>query len=332
MNKTTLSFEDLNIHLNNLLECDALELVSDSAPDSSTLYIPYMINDALEYYFILENCQLTGAFSKKLPSDTTFKLISATSANQKNALIFYPPNGEVLTIWFSSCSQVIEYYQYHRIGHFWRKGEEHWRRLVYIVGTLHEKYSFLGSDSCNDQELKLLQLMGFAPFRYWSPIHESLDDYYQNSPNGLFFMHQFALETGDTSYARWIRLYRRFPFPFMEKLLAKKLLSPKREALYQLIQQKINDASEPYAQRDYGTARNAEIKKIRRQFSEKLYADGFVGQYPEFRKDETYILAVEEHPFTISELEYENFDFRIHGLGTERGVHFYRAFADSETN
>lgn len=318
MNKHFISPDELIQYLNTLFQCDALELIFVS---SSILYIPYMMNDALEYYLILENCQTTGAYSQKFPSDTTFELIKAPSPAQKNALIFYPPNGEVLTIWFSNCQQVINYYQYHRIGHFWRSGGEHWRRLVYIAGTLYEKYSFLGSDSCNDQEIKLLQLMGFAPFRYWSPIQESLADYYENSPNGIFFMHQFAVEAGDYAYARWIRLYRRLPFSFMEKILAKMLLSPKRESLYQLLQDKINQASESYPIRNYGYEKNMEIEKIRTQFSTKLHADGFVGRYPDFYREDVYLLAVEEHPFTISELEYENFDFRIHGMITKQRQH-----------
>lgn len=324
MNKTPLSLEQLNQSIHKLLECDALELVLDTHLPDACLYVPYMMNDALEYYFILEDCQITGTFSPKISADTAFEQITAASPKEKHALIFYPPNGEVLTIWFASCSQTVEYYQYHRIGHFWRKGEEHWRRLVYIVGTIHEKYAFLGPETCNDEELKLLQLMGFAPFRYWSPIHESLDDYYQSSPNGSFFMHQFALEAGDHAYARWIRLYRKFPFSFFEKYLAKKLLAPKREALYQLIQKKINEASSPYALRDYGTVRNAEIEKIRKQFSEELLADGYVGEYPNFYKGDTVLVAVEEHPFTISELEYDHFEFRIYGMIERCGRHCLR--------
>ena len=331
---TTCTLPELAEYLNKLLDCNALELIFRSDKDSAALYIPYMMNDALENYLILENCQITGAFSAmptheqansavnaKLSAGTGFDILEKTSSEGKHALIFYKENDEVITIWFSSCTQSVCYYQYHRIGHFWRDGQEHLRRLVYIIGTIYEKHAFLGSDACNDQELKLLQLMGFAPFRYWSPIHESLDDANPDTPNGIFFMHQYALEAGDASYARWIRLYRRFPYSWIKYILTKKLLSPNRENLYQLIDLKINQASLPYPVRDYGPKRNTEIEKIRSQFAEKLYADGFTGIYPYFHKNDMQLIAMVEHPFTISELEYENFDFRIRGMITEHGRH-----------
>ena len=37
-------------------------------------------------------------------------------------------------------------YRYHEIGHFWRDGAEQWRQLVYMIGTIREKYRFLGED------------------------------------------------------------------------------------------------------------------------------------------------------------------------------------------
>ncbi len=319
----TITLEKLEKCLNQLLECNALEMISDNSNSATTLYIPYMMNDALEYYFILENCQITGIFTKTIPADTTLETssdISDVSKSRRNALIFHKADNEILTIWFSRCSQILNFYQYHRIGHFWREGQEHWRRLVYIIGTIHEKYTYLGRSACNKNELALLSLVEFAPFRYWSPIHESLDDYYSNSKEGLLYMYELAQEAGDKTFARLIQLYRKMPFHFMTHILARKLISPKRESLYQLICQKINLCSTEYALRDYGAEKNAEIKKLRTQFSEKLYADGFIGQYPYFQKDSIQLVAMEEHPFTI--LESANFTFRIQGMVTD-GCHHY---------
>lgn len=363
INNPTLT--ELKEKLNTLLECDALELIPDekSYPSlchntvdtisnepfvSNRLYIPYMMNDALEYYLMLEDCQMIGNFSKRIPKDTTLEIISnvssannsqAATANGKGsctqnsitntisryALIFHYNNGSILTIWFSECLQVLNFYQYHRIGHFWTEGQEHLRRLVYIIGTLHEKFTYLGTSACNEIEQSLLPLIEFAPFRYWSPLHESLDDYYCDSEEGLLCMYNLAIEAGDKSYARMIRFYHCLPYMLqstkcIQNILAKKLASPKREALYELLCRKIHLASKSYAVRDYGEKTNAEIEKIRTQFSEKLYAEGFTGQYPYFQKGRAKLVAMEEHPFTI--LESDTYTFKIRGMVTDKKCHY----------
>lgn len=314
----SLTLSQLEQLLNELLECNALELIPDSTPSEENLYIPYMMNDALENYFILKDCQIIGSFTNFFKHEVFLEIIqsnSSASEAPRNALILHKNNGEILTVWFSDCFQVLNFYQYHRIGHFWRKGQEHWRRLVYIIGTLHEKYTYLGASSCNELELSLLPLVEFAPFRYWSPIHESLDEYYINSEEGLFSMYQLALESGDRAYAFFIKFYQKFPFSFVEHFLAKRLVSPKCKSLYELICRKIDMASCEYSIRDYGEKRNTEIEKIRTQFTQQLYAEGFHGQYPDFYKENIKLTAMEEHPFTI--LESEDFTFKIYRMVTE---------------
>ena len=49
---TTCTLPELAEYLNKLLDCNALELIFRSDKDSAALYIPYMMNDALENYLI----------------------------------------------------------------------------------------------------------------------------------------------------------------------------------------------------------------------------------------------------------------------------------------
>lgn len=231
---------------------------------------------------------------------------------------------ETLTLWYSKCISICQFYQYHRIGHFWTNGNEHWRRLVYIIGTIHEKYTFLGDTSCNATEKEILPLIEFAPFRYWSPLHESLDDYYQNSENGITCMKQLAIDAKDYSLVCMIQLYQSLPqfiqrSKWLNTFLANKLASPRHNTLYECICRKIIAASEVYRIRDYGKELNANIEKIRTRFSEKLYADGYIGQYPYFKKGTADLIAIEEHPFTI--LESNTFEFRIRGMIYNQGKH-----------
>ena len=64
-----------------------------------------------------------------------------------------------------------------------------------------------------------------------------------------------------------------------------------------------------YPERDYGAKRNCHIAAARKQVSETLLKQGYLGEYPLFQKDNHQILAMEEHPFTL--LESKDFHFRI---------------------
>lgn len=304
-------------HLAEILKYQAFELCEQkeigtlSAESGSYLasnavdyFIPYMMNDALEYYLILKKTRMTGTY---LPDRD---VISAQIARHAKGYVLILRQAENLcTLHFEKIEERAQCYQYHRIGHFWVKGQEQWRQLVYIVGTIYDKYEYFGEQFCNQKELEILNLIRFAPFREWSPIRESLEEQYPNADEGLEVMRDFAVAAGDKSYLRFLWLYRYFPFRCMTYFLSRQLLSPKRQKLYNLIYQKIEAASEAYPERDYGSVLQAEIEKARRNVSEILTVEGYIGKYPYYRKEEIQIIATEEHPFTI--LEQEDFKFRI---------------------
>lgn len=310
MSNQTISATVLYEKLNTLRELDALEFIYDEKNEQ--LFIPYMMNDAVEFYYILSQCQIQGKLVGRIPADASIEPVSSHS--NRHALIIRMTGNSIFTIWFAQCTQELHYYQYHRIGHFWVKGQEHWRRLVYIIGTIHEKYTFLGEASCNDTERSLLPLVEFPAFRYWSPIHDSLDHYYRSSREGYLCMLHFAKEAGDSSLARMLTLYGHLP-SFLRnskgctRFIANQLTKEKHLPFYKYIDSLIDRASLSYEIRDYGAEHNETIEKIRTQFAEQLYADGYTGIYPIFQKNGLTVKAMEEHPFTI--LESDTFKFRI---------------------
>lgn len=188
-----------------------------------------------------------------------------------------------------------------------------------MVGTIYDKYEYLGNDFCNERELELLELMGFAPFRFWSPIHESLDSYYSDTQEGLERMEQLAAEAGDRFYQRLIRLYRYLNGRWMSRCLSSCLLSSKRQKLYELICRKIESASLNYEVRDYGVERNLEIEEARNQVKKDLAGKGYTGSYPYFQRGTVQIYAAEEHPYVLSDMEYSDFKFRIHLMVFQNG-------------
>lgn len=303
--------------LKEIFEHQVFELCTGVGTEHQTDYlIPYMMNDAVEDYLILKNGRLVGEYLTGEDVEMTGQVAETADGY---VLVVRQNDSNVFTVHFHDIEERINYYQYHRIGHFWVKGQEQWRRLVYIVGTIYEKYEYLGEKSCNDMEIELMKLVEFAPFCSWSPIHEPLEEKYPATYEGMEVMENLAVEAGDVSYARWIRIYRRIPTRCMESLLSRKLLSTKRHTLYKLICEKIKMASKMYQERDYGNELNEEIRQKRKEVHQKLTAKGFHGMYPEYQKNKTQIFVTEEHPFTMMEMEYENFVFRVQLMISENG-------------
>lgn len=311
-----LSNETLQKYLSEICSCQALEVHTDK----DNVYIPYMMNDALECFLLFSHAQLTGHPLPDYEGDISYEMISETTEGSKTrgsktGIIFRQGTQNVFTLWFTSAYQELHCYRYDRIGHFWVSGQEHWRRLVYILGTIYDKYQYMGSQVCNPQETALLKLMEFAPFHYYSPIHEPLDDIYPDTLEGLQTMKDLAAEAGDRRFLRLLAIYRHFPFSGIRKILQWALNRPGRIPLYELLFYKIEKASCCYPERDYGEERNRSIHDARNQLSNRLLQQGFSGEYPLFQKGNHQILAMEEHPFTI--LESKDFQFRIQLMESE---------------
>ncbi|MDD3747043.1 MAG: DUF3878 family protein [Anaerostipes sp.] len=267
--------------------------------------IPYMMNDAVECYLVLDQVVITGEQFFNEP----IKKAKLTKRDQSYGMILYQKHGHVFTIWFESIKRELHCYQYHQIAHFWEKGQEQWRQLVYIIGTIYEKHEYLGEKVCNPLELDVMPLIEFAPFRRWSPMSEPLDDKYPNTYEGIDCMENFALAASDYTYARLLRIYRRFPLKFFGRWLSRMLLHPRREALYHLIWNKVEEASSSYPHRAYPEELVQEINRQRAIVDEVLKKNGCEGVYPNYRKEHVFVRATEEHPFTV--LEADDFTFQI---------------------
>lgn len=315
----TITYENLLSYLTHMANCDAFELCFYTTSEgTSDCYIPYMMSDAMEYYLVLKNCRIKGTYLPESKSDVTvetIKVVDSSEISAAYALLIRQGEENVFTLWFDEIYEDMKLYQYHEIGHFWVEGEEHWRQLVYIIGTIHDKYAYLGEDICTDAELALLPLMEFAPFRYYSPIHESLDEWYEDSLDGAECMKELAVEVNDHWFAFLVSVYKKFPFVKFSHYLAKVMNKPKRQKLYELIYRKMCAASLEYDKRDYGYALNEKIRIAREHVRAQLISEGFQGKYPEFKNGNVQILVTEEHPFTI--MDYKDFEFKIQLMVSE---------------
>lgn len=277
--------------------------------------IPYMMNDAIEDYLVLENCRMVGEVAAEEQAGGLE--LSARISGKEGAYVLVVRqksllHGEetVFTLHFEKIRESRTCYQYHEIGHFWMEGQEQWRRLVYMAGTIYDKFAYVGEEVCTEGELELLKLVEFAPFRNWSPVRESLEEKYPATYEGIACMEQFAAMAQDRGYLALLRLYRRFPSRSLERWLTRALTDPSREQLYETILQAVEAESGTYEKRDYGTAFHQKIAEKRKQAEQKLIRAGFTGTYPEYHRGEFEVIILEEHPFTV--MEWDHFQFRIY--------------------
>lgn len=308
--------------LDELNRWDALEFHSVFRKGQREIYLPYIMNDALEYYLIFKNCRVTGCFCETFQEKAIAEF--SQTADGKHVIV-REGDSHIFTLWFENFEIICQCYQYHRIGHFWVQGQEQWRQLVYMIGTMKDKQEYAGDSVCNDRERALLPLMEFAPFFHWFPLAELPAEKYRNTDKGCRCMQALAMEAGDKAYAAMISLYRHFPTLRLRKHLSAALQRPARIPLYNLILRKVEEASCAYPARDYGHEQNKNIRQMRKEAAKVLHQNDFSGDYPYFQKGELQVFAAEEHPFTV--MEAEDFHFRIQymvsrsrpGTGINRG-------------
>ena len=305
-----LTYDQFKDAVGIITEHVPFELILRNEPDGSTAgYVPYIMNDSMECYMILENCRVVGSIAENYQGKTDVEFADHTMG------ISVRQDENVYTAWFTGIRQHLQLYRYHEIGHFWMDGAEQWRRLVYMVGTIYDKMKFSPEPSCSEEEQKLAKLIEFAPFRVYSPVSESILPLYPETKEGALAFAEIADTVGDKWLEKKIRLYNRFPNPLLAIHIANRLCRKKSIPAYDHIFTRVCNASARYASRDFGADKNVKISAEREKVTAALHAEGFTGTYPLFRKAGMEVLAAEEHPFTI--LETDEYRFRIRFMVSE---------------
>lgn len=305
-----LSYSQLQQLVATLTEHVPFELVMRPADDGSLEgYVPYILNDSIECYLVLEQCRVVGE-----PLDNYQGLTEVRFADHTTGCSVHQGDN-IYTLWFTGARLHLSLYRYHEIGHFWAQGQEQWRRLVYIIGTIYDKEKYAPEPCCTPEELELARLIEFAPFRVWSPVRQSILSLYPETAQGALAFAAIADEVGDKHFARVARRYAKHQNPLLSMYLSHRLIKEKSLSIYGAIMDKVIAASSVYPSRDYGEMQNAEMQCIRDQVTHELYKEGFTGTYPVFHRDGMEVLATEEHPFTI--MESDDYRFRIQFMVSE---------------
>lgn len=323
--KASMNNEDFNTNLMELNYKQFCQDIQDLCEINSLeiqligkdIFIPYMLNDAVESYYWLKDCTVQG--------DTNFEpflSINPVFHKHEGKLGFsinnQPENQHLATVWFSDYEKCTELYQYHRIGHFWRKGQERWRRFVYILGTIYDKNMYLGEEKCNVQEIELIKLMEFSPFRYWNPINQPIYENisFQEPDIGIEAAKKMAKEAKDQKLYEKICKYEKHNTNCRKKkwndwVMAHHLT--KANAFADYLDEKIEEASLLYSERSFSDEENQKMALQREQCVKKYREKGYKGTYPVMYKNNKKIEFFEEHPYKLRMFEYNSFKYRISG-------------------
>lgn len=144
--------------LAQIFEYQVFELQVEEKDGNQTGYVPYMMNDAIECYLSFHGLRISGKYDKDYEGEMWAQL---EEREGRYGLIVHQGEESVFTMWFDEIMEHTNCYRYHEIGHFWRDGAEQWRQLVYMIGTIREKYRFLGEQV--DKKLKEQGFTGSYP-------------------------------------------------------------------------------------------------------------------------------------------------------------------------
>lgn len=317
--KRAISKEIVQYCLENLSEQNALCFHDHMG----TITIPYLMNDAIECYIVLEKVHITGVFKNEPGKKVGINVIED---GDRRAIIVRDHKDQVFTIWYEGKAWLeSDCFKYHNIMHYWREGNPHLRRLVGIIKAISDKRTIIGEYVCNEEELSLSELIYFAPFRYYSPYSYSLTQLYPNCESGAREMLKIAYEAGDQEYAREVQRYIDEPNTKKENKLTELLQKQEHEKIYKLIDEKIRIASLPYKDRRYNGEEelSCAIKRLgTERYLEKM---GYIGEYPRYVKGKTSITVYEEQPYTRKEDRQLNFQMILlkekhHGKTVDRSI------------
>ena len=239
-----------------LLEQNQFELIFTE----QDIRLVYLMNDAVESFLVFQNVRMTGEYKDDYEGE-----LDATLEKQGQKFVLIVHQGDtVVTLFFENLIQENHFYEYGTIAHFWVKKYEYLRQLEYRLAILRDKYDYLGEKSCNEKEKQLAQLVDFPPLNYCcypavpAKYIVPRENPWEPSEDALVVMEELAERAGDRFLKIVLKLYRKYPIPFLAKRIGNMLHRNRHSKVVDLIDREIQEASKKYPCRYFG--RDIELK------------------------------------------------------------------------
>lgn len=239
-----------------LLEQNQFELIFTE----QDIRLVYLMNDAVESFLVFQNARMTGKYRDDYDGE-----LEATLEKQGQKFVLIVHQGDtVVTLFFENLIQENHFYEYGTIAHFWVKKYEYLRQLEYRLAILRDKYDYLGEKSCNEKEKQLAQLVDFPPLNYCcypavpAKYIVPRENPWEPSEDALMVMEELTERAGDRFLKVVLKLYRKYPIPFLAKRIGNMLHRNRHSKVVDLIDREIQEASKKYPCRYFG--RDIELK------------------------------------------------------------------------
>lgn len=304
------AFEELPDAFQKLAELlgeDQFELVETE--NAGEIRLVYLMNDAVESFLVFGNARMTGVYKP----DYEGEILADLSRQGREYILVVHQDDSVVTLFFETLTLEKHLYDYSQIGHFWVEGYEYLRQLEYRLAILRDKYDYIGGDSCNALEEKLSALVEFPPLNYccYPAVPEKYivprEEPWIPSEKAFAVMEEIAVEAGDLSFIKWLRLYRKFPFKWMARKLAQMLHRTKHIKVTECLSKKLKEASAGYGNRSFGKEADEQLKTLTEKARAKqaeLEAQGIKSE------------VLREEPFTIAK---DSLGFKVYLMKWNKG-------------
>lgn len=292
--------------LAQLLEQDQFELIFTE----QDIRLVYLMNDAVESFLVFQNVRMTGEYKDDYEGE-----LDATLEKQGQKYVLIVHQGDtVVTLFFENLIQENHFYEYGTIAHFWVKKYEYLRQLEYRLAILRDKYDYLGEKSCNEKEKQLAQLVDFPPLNYCcypavpAKYIVPRENPWEPSEDALMVMEELAERAGDRFLKIVLKLYRKYPIPFLAKRIGNMLHRNRHSKVVDLIDREIQEASKKYPCRYFGRDIELKVHQIMNAVKERQNQLKEKGQQS---------VILREEPFTTAQ---DSIAYKIYLMIWEQGI------------
>ena len=289
-----------------LLEQNQFELIFTE----QDIRLVYLMNDAVESFLVFQNARMTGKYRDDYDGELE---VTLEKQGQKFVLIVHQGD-TVVTLFFENLIQENHFYEYGTIAHFWVKKYEYLRQLEYRLAILRDKYDYLGEKSCNEKEKQLAQLVDFPPLNYCcypavpAKYIVPRENPWEPSEDALMMMEELAERAGDRFLKIVLKLYRKYPIPFLAKRIGNMLHRNRHSKVVDLIDREIQEASKKYPCRYFG--RDIELKVYQTMNAVKERQN-------QLKEKGQQSVILREEPFTIAQ---DSIAYKIYLMIWKQGI------------
>lgn len=304
---------DVFMMLQRLLSQNEFELLpEDEASGQGDIRLVYQMNDTVESFLVFKNARMTGTYK----SDYEGALEASFCRDGENYALIVRQEEEdcVVTILFEKLELEMNLYQYGDIAHFWRKGYEHIRQIEFRIAVLWDKYEYLGEESCNEEERRLVELAYFPPLNYC--CYPAVPDKYivpRDHPwipsAGAFdLMVEIAEEAQDAQMKRLLAFYKKHPKPAVAKYLAMQLHRNRHAKMIEIVTARVKKATAGYKMRSFGKEADEALEILLQKARKRKQ---------ELEKQGIRAEVLREEPFTTAK---DTLDLHVYVMQHRKGL------------